>query len=147
MTQVQTATVAKVPATAGSAHKPVATPGTPGQQLKTSLRELLAVAVDRMAGFAMDKVDQASHSLEKVAADGGPKIGAVLGGIEAKLAGNNLVWGAVKGAFGSLSPAARVGILLLLVLAVILLPVTLVLVLLGLIVLAVVLLVSSRSPR
>ena len=96
MTQVQTATVAEVPVTAGSAHEPVATPVTPGQQLKASLRELLAVALDRVAGFAMDKVDKASHSLEKFAVEGGPKIGALFGGIEAKLAGNNLVWGAVR---------------------------------------------------
>jgi len=146
MTQLQTATVAGNYVRTRSSTEPASMPA-PGEQLKASLRELLAVAMNRVAGFAMDKVDQAAHSLEDVAANGGPKIGAVLGGVEAKLAGNNPVWGAVKGAFSSLSPTARIGIALLLLLAVILLPVTLVLVLLGLLVLAVILLVSTRSPR
>lgn len=126
---------------------PQPTPLTPGQQLKASLRELLGVALDRAAAFAAEKVDQVTQSLEHLAADGGPKISALLGGVEAKLAGANPVWGAVKGAYGALSPAARVGILLLLVLAVVLLPVTLLLVLLGLIVLAVILMATTRSPR
>jgi hypothetical protein len=146
MTQVQTATVAGHHVRTRSSGEPAAM-APPGQQLKASLRELLAAAMNRVAGFAMDKVDEAAQSLEDIAANGGPKIGAVLGGVEAKLAGNNPVWGAVKGAFGSLSPAARIGIALLLLLAVVLLPVTLVLVLLGLLVLAIILLVSTRSPR
>ena len=134
MTHIQASTVAerRLP-TREEPGRP--TPPTPGQQLNASLQELLAVALDRVAGFAMDKVDKAAQSLENFAVEGGPKIGALLGGVEAKLAGNNPVWGAVKGAFGSLSPAVRIGIVLLLLLAVVLLPVTLVLVLLGLIVL------------
>jgi len=146
MTQLQTATVAEDHVRTRSSGE-TASMATPGQQLKASLQELLAAGVNRVAGFAMDKVDQAAQSLEDIAANGGPKIGAVLGGVEAKLAGNNPIWGAVKGAFGSLSPTARIGIALLLLLAVILLPVTLVLVLLGLLVLAIILLVSTRSSQ
>ena len=118
---------------------------TPGEQLRASLRELLSAALGRVTEFALDKVDDAARSLESIAAEGGPKIGAVLGGVQAKLSGGNLVWGAMKGAFGALGPGAKVGIVLLLVLAVVLLPVSLVLVLLGLIVLVVVLIASSRS--
>jgi len=118
---------------------------TPGEQLRESLQRLVSAAVGRVTDFALDKVDGVARSLESVAADGGPKIGAVLGGVQAKLSGGNLVWGAMKGAFGTLSTGAKVGILLLLVLAVVLLPVSLVLLLLGLIVLVVVLIASSRS--
>ena len=142
MTQTQTAPAQR---STGHATSNTLPPLSPGQQLKESLRELLGVAVDRVTGFAAEKVEQVAQSLESVAAGGGPKIGAILGGVEAKLAGSNPVWGAIKGGFKSLSPAARVGILLLLVLAVILLPVTLVLVLVGLIVLAVVLMATTRS--
>lgn len=147
MTHVQTRTEAERHPAASKTHEPKQPPPSAGQQLKASLRGLLAATVDRVAGLAMEKADQAAQSLENIAAEGGPKIGAIFGGIEAKLAGNNPVWGAVKGAFGALSPSARIGIVLLLVLAVVLLPVTLVLVLVGLLVLTVILLVSARSSR
>ncbi len=143
MTQSQKSTMVEEPLGGRGASDP--TPPSPGQLLKASLRGLLSAAVDRVAGFAMDKVDDVAGSLENVAAEGGPKIGAILGGVQAKLSGGNLVWGAAKGAFGALSPGAKVGILLLLVLALVLLPVTVVLVLLALIVLVIVLIVSSRS--
>ena len=153
MAKVGSRTMTQVQKPTNAEHRPMAriasesAPLTPGQQLTASLRELLAVALDRAAGFVAEKVDQVAQSLENVAVEGGPKIGAILGGVEAKLAGANPVWGAVKGTFGSLSPAARVGILLLLILAVVLLPITLVLVLLGLIVLAVILMATARWPR
>lgn len=132
----------------GAAGETVPAAGVPsaGQRLAASLRELLAVTIDRVADFASEKVEQVAAKLERVAQDGGPRTGALIGGVRAKLAGGNLVWGALKGAFGSLSVPARVGLVVLLVLALVLLPVTLVLALLALIVVAVVLAVRSRAP-
>lgn len=118
---------------------------SPVQQLGASLRELLAVALDRLLGLALEKVEDLAGSLERISATGGPGIGALLGAVRAKLGGANLVWGAVKGAFGALSPGTRAAIVVVLVLALLLLPVTVVLVLLALIVLAVVLVVKTRS--
>jgi hypothetical protein len=125
------------------------TPGTanltPGTQLAASFRELLFATLDRATEFATDKVEQAAQALERVAQDGGPKMGALLGGVQAKLAGRNPVWGALTGAFGSMSLAARIGLLVLLILALVLLPVTLVLSLLVLIVLVIILIARARS--
>lgn len=127
----------------GGASSP--TKPTPGQLLKESLRGLLDAALNRAADFALEKVDQVAGSLERVAADGGPPVGALIGGVTAKIAGKNPIWGALRGAFAMMSPAVRVGILVALVLALLLLPVTLVLMLIALIVLAVVLIVRTRA--
>jgi hypothetical protein len=118
---------------------------TPGKQLAASLCELLFVTLDRVTELAFDQVERAAQSLERVAQDGGPKMGAVLGGIQAKLVGGNVVWGALTGAFGSMSLAARIGLLVLLILALVLLPVTLVLTLLVMIVLVIILIARARS--
>ena len=77
-------------------HLPGPEQPTPGELLKASLRELLSVAMNRVVGLAMDKVDQAVQSLEQVSLEGGPKIGALVGGLEAKLLNKNPVWGAMK---------------------------------------------------
>ena len=45
--------------------------------------------MNRVVGLAMDKVDQAVQSLEQVSLEGGPKIGALVGGPEAKLLDKN----------------------------------------------------------
>jgi len=126
-------------------RSPSAAQPTAGQQLAASLRELAGVTLDRVAELALDKVEQGAQHLERIAADGGPKVGALVGGMQAKLVGGNVIWGALKGAYQSLSPAARIGLLVLLVLGILLLPVTLVLLLVAMVVVALVLIAQSRS--
>jgi hypothetical protein len=107
-------------------------------ELRASLRRLLATLLDRAFGIALDKVEVLSGWLDDVAAHGGIKVNALVGGARAALGGRNPVWGALVGAVRAMGPAARVALVVVLVLALVLLPVTVVLLLLALIVAAVV---------
>ena len=111
---------------------------SPLDELRASLRRLLATLLDRAFGIALDRVEDAARWLDDVAARGGIKVNALVGGARAALGGRNPVWGAVVGAVRGMSPAARVALVVVLVLALLLLPVTVVLLLLALIVGAVV---------
>lgn len=131
-------------ATAGTTP---ATDPNPTDQLRESLRRLLAALLDRAFGIALDKVEQLSRAFDEIAARGGYKIGAVFGGMHAAASGRNPVWGAVTGAVSALSPGAKAAVIVALILALLLLPVTVVLVLLLLIVVAVVAVARSRTAK
>jgi hypothetical protein len=107
------------------------------EDLKASLRRLLATLLDRALGIALDKVETLARSFDEIAARGGVPVGALLGGLRAKLQGRSPIWGAIRGAFAALSPGVKALIIVALVLALLLLPVTVVLLLLALIVLAI----------
>jgi membrane associated rhomboid family serine protease len=117
----------------------------PADQLKAALRELLAAVLERTFGMALDKIEQLSRTLDDIAAHGGYKIGALFGGVRASVAGRSPVWGAIVGAFSTLSPGTKAAIIFVLVLALLLLPVTVVLLLLLLIAVAIAAIVQSRS--
>jgi hypothetical protein len=110
---------------------------TPLDELKASLRKLLATLMDRAFGLALDKVEVLAGKLDEVAARGGLGLNALLGGVRASLQGRNPVWGAIKGAVAAMSPAAKAALIVALVLALLLLPLTVVLLLLVLIAVAV----------
>jgi hypothetical protein len=118
-------------------------PADPVERLKASLKELLRTLLRRAVGVALDQVEHLAKSFDAMAASGGFALSGVLGGIQARLAGKNPVWGAVKAAVGSLSPGVRVLLVLALVLALVLLPVTVVLLLIALIV--VIIVVAAKS--
>ena len=107
------------------------------EELKASLRRLLATLLDRALGIALDKVETLAGSFDEIAARGGVPINALLGGLRAKLQGRSAIWGAIKGAFGALSPQIKALLIIALVLALLLLPVTIVLLLLVLIAVAI----------
>jgi hypothetical protein len=117
----------------------------PVDQLKSSLRTLANVLIDRGAKAALGAVDRLSGKLEGIASRRGALIGASAGWLKAVAGGTNPVWGAVKGAIGGLSTNTKVLIVLALVLALLLGPVVLVVLLLGLLVWAVVAAVRSRE--
>jgi hypothetical protein len=117
----------------------------PVDQLKSSLRSLANVLIDRGAKAAVGAVDRLSGELEGIAGRGGALTGAAAGGLKAVAGGRNPVWGAVKGAIGGLSTRTKVLIVLALVLALLLSPVVLLVLLLGLLVLAIV--AAARSRR
>jgi len=141
--------------TAGTTPAATASRQTPGQhddpspadQLRESLRRLLAALLDRAFGVALDKLEELSQTFDEIAARGGYKIGALFGGLRAAVAGRNPVWGAITGAFAALSPGAKAAVIAVLILALLLLPVTVVLVLLFLIVVAVVAVARSRTAN
>jgi hypothetical protein len=110
---------------------------TPLDELKASLRKLLATLMDRAFGLALDKVEVLAGKLDEVAARGGLGLNALLGGVRASLQGRNPIWGAIKGAVAAMSPEAKAALIVALVLALLLLPLTVVLLLLVLIVVAV----------
>ena len=114
-------------------------------ELKASVRRLLATLLERAFGVALDRVEDVARWLDEVAAHGGVRVNALFGGLGASLGGRNPVWGAIVGGFRALSPAARVAVVAALVLALILLPVTVVLLLLFLIVAAVVAAVRASA--
>jgi hypothetical protein len=126
-------------------HAAARTPGTvaqpaeqtPMDELKASLRKLLATLIDQAFGLALETVEVLASSLDDVAARGGLKMNALLGGIRAWAQGRNPVWGAIRGAVAAMSPAAKAALIVALVLALLLLPLTVVLLLLVLIVIAV----------
>jgi hypothetical protein len=122
-------------------------PSDPTVQLGESVRELLVALLDRGFGIALDKVEKLSRTFDEIAARGGYKVGALLGGTHAAVSGRNPVRGAITGAVSALSPGAKAGVIALLILALLLLPVTVVLVLLFLIVVAVVAVARSRSAN
>lgn len=109
----------------------------PLDELRAGLRTLLATVLDTTFGLALEKVEALARSFDDMAVRGGPRLHALLGGGMAELEGRNPVWGAVRGAFAALSPAARAALITALVLALLLVPVTVVLLLLVLIVVAV----------
>jgi hypothetical protein len=111
---------------------------TPLEELKASLRRLLTTLLDRAFGIALERVEDLAGWLDEVAARGGIRMNALLGGVRSAIGGRNPVWGAVKAAFRAMSPGAKVALVAALVLALVLLPVTVVLLLLFLIVAAVV---------
>jgi hypothetical protein len=111
---------------------------TPSEELRESLRRLLTTLLDRAFGIALDRVEDLAGWLDDVAARGGIRMNALLGGVRAGIGGRNPVWGAIVGGFRAMSPAAQVAVVAALVLAVLLLPLTVVLLLLVVIVAAVV---------
>jgi hypothetical protein len=113
------------------------------EELKASLRRLLAAALERGFGIVLDRVEGLARWFDEVAAQGGIGVNALLGGARAALAGRSAMWGALKGAVAGMSTPAKVALVTALVLAVLLLPLTVVLLLLALIVAAVV--VAARS--
>lgn len=121
--------------------------GSPTDDLRAALRRLLAVTLDRGFGIALDKVESFSRTLDDIAARGGVKLAAPIGAARAAVAGSNPLWGAVRGAFAALSPAAKATLVVVVVLAVLLLPVTVLLVLLLLIAGAIAAAVSSNRNR
>src|SRR5215207_10081112 len=92
----------------------------PVDQLKSSLRSLANVLIDRGVKAASGAVDRLSGNLEGIASRGGALTGAAAGGLKAVAGGRNPVWGAVKGAIGGLSTRTKVLIVLALVLALLL---------------------------
>jgi hypothetical protein len=114
-------------------------------ELKASLRRLLATLLDRALGIALDTVETLAGSFDEIAARGGIPVSALLGGLRAKLQGRSPIWGAIRGAFAALSPGVKALIIIALVLALLLLPVTVVLLLLALIVIAIWLAVRAGS--
>jgi hypothetical protein len=111
---------------------------TPLEELKASLRRLLATLLDRAFGIALERVEDLAGWLDEVAARGGVRMNALLGGARAALGGRNPVWAAVRAGFRAMSPAVKVAVVAAFVLAVLLLPVTVVLLLLFLVVAAIV---------
>jgi hypothetical protein len=114
----------------GTAGQP--TEQAPTEQLKASLRELLATLIDRAFGLALDTVEGLARRLEEVAV--GLPLNALLGGAKAVLEGRNPVWGAIRETVAAMSPAAKAALITVLVLGVLLLPLIVVLLLLVLIV-------------
>ena len=117
----------------------------PTEQLKASLRTLLATLIERGFGIALDKIEQLARTFDQIAARGGITLHAAFGGAQAALEGRSPVWGAIRGAFSALSPGTKAIVIAVLILALILLPVTVVLLLLSLIVIAIVVAIRSRS--
>ncbi|QYN38087.1 hypothetical protein K1T35_13105 [Pseudonocardia sp. DSM 110487] len=107
------------------------------ERLERSLRELLATLIDRAFGLALDAVEGLARQLDEVAARGGLPLNALLGGAVALFEGRSPLWGAVRGAFAAMSPAAKGASIAALILALLLVPLTVVLLLLALIGLAV----------
>ena len=118
----------------------------PGDQLKSSLRRLANVLIDKGAKAVSGAVDRLSGKLEGIASGEGALTGAAAGGLKAVAAGRSPVWGAVKGAIAGLRTRTKVLIVLALVLASLLSPVALVVLLLGLLVWAIVAAARSRGP-
>lgn len=117
----------------------------PLDELKASLRRLLATVLDRAFGIALETVEDLAGWLDEVAARGGIRMNALLGGVRSVIGGRNPLWGAVVGGFRALSPATRVALITALVLALVLLPVTVVLLLLFLIIAAIVVAVRAAA--
>jgi hypothetical protein len=125
---------------AGSAPEP-----TPGERLRTAGERVLVALVDRLSSLALEKVDDLAASLEDMAENGGPGVGAAIGAGKAMVAGRNVVWGAIKGAFAALSTAAKVLISVVLALSPVLLLVALVVLIVALLVWAVVAAVRAMA--
>jgi hypothetical protein len=136
---------AGAPARRTTTSRPGRTGEAEFEELKESLRRLLATVLDRAFGIGLDAVERLAESLEESAARGGWRLNAFFGGARASLAGQNAVWGAIKGAFAALSPAAKAALVVVLVLAIVLLPVTVVLLLLALIVIAIVAAIKTSA--
>ncbi|WP_224403154.1 hypothetical protein [Pseudonocardia sp. ICBG1034] len=120
-------------------------PPAPTTQLRDAGERLLAALVDRLAALACDQVDRLADSLERMAADGGPGLGAALGAGKALARGDNPVWGAVKGGFAALGTAAKVLIGVVVALAPVLLVVALVVAIVAALVWAVVAAVRAAT--
>jgi hypothetical protein len=118
---------------------------TPLEELKASLRRLLTTLLERAFGIVLERVEDLAQWLDEVAARGGIRMNALIGGVRAALGGRNPVWGAVVGGFRAMSPALKVALIAALVLALLLLPVTVVLLLLFLIVAAIVVAVRASA--
>jgi hypothetical protein len=118
---------------------------SPLDELKASLRRLLATLLERAFGIVLERVEDIAGWLDDVAARGGIRVNALFGGARAALGGRNPLWGAVVGGFRAMSPAVKVALIAALVLAVLLLPVTVVLLLLFLIVAAIVAAVRASA--
>jgi membrane associated rhomboid family serine protease len=114
-------------------------------ELKARLRSLLDTLLDRLFGLALEQVEALGAWFDEIAARGGVRVNALLGGARAALVGRSPVWGAVRGAFAGMSPEAKIAVIVALVLAVLLLPLTVVLVLLALIVAAIVVAATAAS--
>lgn len=118
---------------------------TPGERLRVAGERILAAAVDRLSAIALEKVDDLAAGLEDFAANGGVGVGAALGAARAKMAGGNIVWGAIKGAFGALGTAAKVLVAVVIALAPVLLVVALVVLIVALLVWAIVAAVRAMA--
>lgn len=111
---------------------------TPGERLRAAGERVLVALVDRLSAMALEKVDDLAGSLEDMARNGGPGVGAAIGAARAKLEGRNIVWGAIKGAFSALAVWAKVLVAVVLALSPVLLLVALVVLIVALLVWAIV---------
>jgi hypothetical protein len=68
------------------------------EELRASLRTLLATLLDRAFGIALERVEDLARWLDEVAAHGGVRLNALLGGARAAIGGRSPVWGAIVGA-------------------------------------------------
>ncbi|MHA6793948.1 hypothetical protein ACVGVM_10640 [Pseudonocardia bannensis] len=126
---------------------------TPTEQLKAGVRTLVGAlidkavdkAVEKAAGVALRQVDRVAAKLDEIAAGGGVKTHAVLGGVRAALQGKNPLWGAVTSAVAAMSPEAKLVLVLVLIVAVLLAPVLLLVLVVALLVIAVVAAVRGGS--
>lgn len=109
------------------------------QRITSGLRKLLRALAQKAFDLAANALDRLQHTVDEIAARPDVTARAPLGAVRAFLAGENPIWGAIKAGFSGLSPGAKVGLIVLLVLAVLLLPVTVLLVLLAVLVIALVL--------
>lgn len=118
---------------------------TPGERLRTAGERVLAAAVDRLSAVALEKVDELADGLEDFARNGGVGVGAALGAARARMAGGNVVWGAITGAFAAMGTAAKVLVAVVVALSPVLLVVALVVLIVALLVWAVVAAVRAMA--
>lgn len=125
-----------------------------GARFKRSAQTLAVAVIDLAAAKATSVVDGYSDQLENLGSTLGSGLGpgllsrlgsgagvgmsAVVGAGQAWLAGNNPIWGAVKGGWQALGTGAKVGIVLLLILLAVLSPVALLVALVVLLIVAMV---------
>ncbi|TCK25309.1 hypothetical protein [Pseudonocardia endophytica] len=118
---------------------------TPGERLRAAGERVLVALLDRLSAMALEKVDDLAGSLERMAQEGGPGVGAAIGAARAMAQGRNAVWGAIKGGFAALAAWAKVLVGVVLALSPVLLLVALVVLVVALLVWAVVAAVRSAA--
>jgi hypothetical protein len=66
---------------------------SPTEQIKASLRKLLARLLERGFGIPLDAVERLGRTFDVIGARGGVKVNALLGGARAGVGGRSAVWG------------------------------------------------------